>query len=175
VKNNTQTIGLYACAENNGTIASGFSGHAEGDGNLSGDLPQNFTIPAGGTLVTVAGNQTGYFFAGDTVRIVPNLPVNSPALTGTLLTSAVFGGVNTTFSLTAPINAFATSGKIVRQNTTTVSPAFSRGLGSHAEGVLTKAIGEGSHAEGFGTQAIGVDSHAEGQFPIAYGDGCLWH
>jgi len=40
---------------------------------------------------------------------------------------------------------------------------------SHAEGAATRAIGKASHAEGLATKAIGIASHAEGDPTTAYG------
>jgi len=44
------------------------------------------------------------------------------------------------------------------------------GLGSHAEGIGSKATAKGSHAEGIGTAARGIGSHTGGEGTIAQGD-----
>ena len=48
--------------------------------------------------------------------------------------------------------------------------AYANGYASHAEGQITKANGIASHAEGSFTIADGVASHAEGHYTTASGD-----
>jgi hypothetical protein len=68
-------------------------------------------------------------------------------------------------------NEFVAKNGLISQNNTTVTGSLIHGLagniasgpGSHAEGSITKAIGDYSHAEGDFTEASGNYSHAEGQ------------
>jgi hypothetical protein len=74
-------------------------------------------------------------------------------------------------------NEFVAKNGLISQNNTTVTGSLIHGLagniasgpGSHAEGSITKAIGDYSHAEGDNTQAKGNYSHAEGQETISSG------
>jgi hypothetical protein len=80
-------------------------------------------------------------------------------------------------------NEFVAKNGLISQNNTTVNGLLTitgsliqglegniaTGEDSHAEGSITKAIGNYSHAEGDNTQAKGDYSHAEGQETIASG------
>lgn len=118
VKNLTQTIGLYACAENSQTSATGYASHAEGDLTRAGLAAQAFTVAAGGTLVTIAGDVTGQFENTQPVRITPTTPGALPTVTGLIASQPVFAAGNTTFNLAAAIDLVTTGGTIVMNGNT---------------------------------------------------------
>ncbi len=153
VKNATVTLGLYACAENDRTTASGDASHAEGQLARAGNAPSSFTIAAGGTTVTIAGDVTALFTNGDNVRIAPTTPAVLPTVTRTVTSVPAFAAGNTTFSISAAIDGSTTAGSIVDSTV---------GTAAHAEGLSTIASGLHSHAEGDSCLASGADAHAEG-------------
>lgn len=163
----TKTLGLFSAALNVACTSSGDSSHAEGGTSLAGQSPVAFTIPAGGTLVTVAGDQTAQFNLSETVRILPSAPKSLPVSSGVVNSAPVFAAGNTTFNLAAPINTTTTGGTIVLSS----SAAFGRGRCAHAEGYITTAQGVTSHAEGYGSEAYGAAGHAEGAYTLSIGHG----
>jgi hypothetical protein len=121
-----QAPGLYSCAQNDQTIASGFASHAEGEKTRAGLALQNFTIPAGGTLVTIAGDVTAQFEQGVAgVRITPSVPGVLPTVSGIAASTPTFAAGNTTFNLAAPIDGATTGGTIVQSDAT--EPVLSTG------------------------------------------------
>ncbi len=183
VRNASTNPGLYACAENNGNTASGYGSHAEGNLNRAGLLPLVFTIPAGGTLVTIVGDWRGQFNNGIPCRITPSTPVAKPTVSNTINSVAAFAAGNTTFQLLAPIDLTTTGGSIVESGQTITTGGVQRGIGAHAEGVhciaqgaeshaegaVCIAYGPGAHAEGGITTAFGIQAHSEGESTLAYG------
>lgn len=121
------------------------------------------SIPAGGTLVTLAGNQTANFLLNQQISITPLSPVYLFPITRLVASLPVFAAGNTTFNLDSAIDA------------TTVSADFGnsqgKGYASHAEGINTIARGPGSHSEGRNTTADGPACHTEGIGTFAFGDG----
>lgn len=160
VKNATLTLGLYACAENDQTIASADASHAEGQFSRAGNTPSSFTIAAGGVTVTIVGDVTALFGNGDRVGILPTAPATLPVVSRFVASVPAFAAGNTTFDLDALIDPTTTAGTIVDS---------SQGLGAHAEGDASVATGPASHAENSETLASGPAAHSEGQLTIASG------
>ncbi len=165
VPNAVSARGLYSCAENSLTIASGYASHAEGEATRAGMPASNFTISAGGTLVTIAGDVRGKFTNGVTCRITPSAPAVLPTLSRTINSVPAFAAGNTTFQISAAIDASTVSGSVVEAGQT----AFDRGYTAHAEGALCIAQGAESHAEGASCVALGPAAHAEGGITYALG------
>ena len=122
--------------------ATGESSVAIGGGQIAGTGVFPFTIPAGGTLVTITGvDATSDFTNGDSVAIIPSSPAVAPAPTGLTVASVpVFAAGDTTFNLSGPIDATTTAGDIADTN---------MGVGAVAVG-------------GAGNQAIGDNSSIVG-------------
>jgi len=115
--NNTNNPGLYSCAENDLTTSTGFASHAEGELVRAGLPLQIFTIPAGGTLITIAGDVRSQFERGVIgVRITPSTPAIKTTINGVVNSDPTFGTGNTTFNLAAPIDGVTTGGSIVQSD-----------------------------------------------------------
>lgn len=121
------------------------------------------SIPAGGTLVTLGGDQTANFLLNQQISITPLSPVYYFPITRVIASPPVFAAGNTTFNLDVAIDA------------TTLTADFTSSLGygyaAHAEGISTIAKGPGSHAEGQNTRADGPSCHSEGVSTYAFGVG----
>ena len=163
----TKSYGSFAAAANISCVASGNGAHAEGGSSRAGQLPNTFTIPAGGTLVTIAGDQRAQYDIGETVRIVPFAPKALPARSGVILDVPAFSAGNTTFNLTAPIDTTTTAGEIVECSLV----GFGRGQFAHSEGRSCIAEGFCSSAKGATSLAYGVAGTAEGAFGWSFGHG----
>ena len=115
-------------------IATGESSVAIGSGQTAGSGVFSFTIPAGGTLVTIAGDATADFQDTDPVAILPVTPKVTISPTGLTVASVpTFDGTNTTFNLSAPIDGTTTGGEIADTVLGTNSAAVG-GAGNHTLG-----------------------------------------
>ena len=119
--------------------------------------------------------------------ITGSLTVNGPLITTGGITGSLSGtssfAISSSYSLDSDLldgkdsSTFATTGSNQFNGNQTITGSLIQGLAgniatgedSHAEGSITKAIGNYSHAEGDNTQAKGDYSHAEGQETIASG------
>ena len=138
--NNVSMPGLYSCAENDSTIASGYASHAEGKGTRAGLALQNFTIPAGGTLVTIAGDVRDQFEQGQpSVRITPVTPAAGATVSRIVASAPAFAAGNTTFNLSAAIDGTTTAGTIVQSDSAAPDNAFGT---VPAGGVLVTIAGD---------------------------------
>jgi hypothetical protein len=123
-------------------VATGNSSVAIGSGQKAGAGSFSFTIAAGGTLVTIAGDVTSFFQNGDGVAVFPTTPtVSTAATTGiTVASPPVFGGVDTTFNLSAPIDGVTTAGTIADTTIGAGSVAIG-GTGNQAIGGSSSIVG----------------------------------
>lgn len=88
---------------------------------LSIDVPaQKFTIAAGGTTVSIAGDQTGSYLNGDAVTLTPTAPVAGAPTTKTITSVPIFAAGFTTFSIDSAIDATTTAGTISDDSDTNV-------------------------------------------------------
>lgn len=109
------------------SAATAPNARAYGQGCTAGTTPQAFTIPAGGVLVTIAGDVTEWFANGDPVRI---LPTGKRPVTRSIASPPTFGGGSTTFNLNAALNLTSTGGTLVD---TAIGPGSSAiGIGAFA-------------------------------------------
>lgn len=163
--------GLYSFANGASNTASGSASHAEGIGTTSqstgthsegistiaGLAELAFTIPAGGTLVTIPGDVTGNFPFGSTnpsiQNITPTTPAAGPMVSAAVADCPIFDGVNTTFNLTAPIDGTTTGGTIIDSQ---------GGAGAHADGGGSQALGPFSCATGAGGRSYAVGQYSQG-------------
>lgn len=139
--NGGQAFGAESFAAAVGS-ATGDGSVGIGDGAKAGTGPFVFTIPAGGTLVTIAGvDATTDFTNGDPVAILPITPKFAAAPTGITVASVpVFAAGNTTFSISAPIDATTTGGEIADTNVGTQSVAIG-GVGNQSLGDASSIVG----------------------------------
>lgn len=154
-KNATKVIDLNKVnathAEGRVTVANGVGSHTEGVGTLAGYAPSVIDHITGTDPITVyiLGDVRIQFSGTETVLFNTedgNFFINDLSFDGTYTTFVVTGG---------PVDA------------TTVVTFQWQGVGAHAEGSFTKALGEGSHAEGKNTKASAYMAHAEGAYTIA--------
>ena len=150
----------FSHAEGTGCISNGQASHSEGSLCRSGNIARTFTVAAGGTIITIAGNVTSEFTNGNTVIVDPVTPIVKPRATAVVSSVPAFAAGNTTFSISAALNPYTTGGLIVDSSVS---------IGSHAEGISTIASGLAAHAEGNTNTASGISSHAEGQNNTASG------
>lgn len=83
---------------------------------------QKFTIAAGGTTVSIAGDQTGAYANGSTVTLTPTTPAVLPPVTHTITSVPVFAAGFTTFSIDSPIDATTTAGTIGSATNVPITP-----------------------------------------------------
>jgi hypothetical protein len=171
-----------AHAEGGDNVASAEDAHAEGNENRVGDVPADFSVAAGGVTVTIVGDVRQFFVQAHRVTVWSTVPGGLPSVVRTVATLPAFGGVNTTFDLSAAIDVVTTAGKIVDaqrgfaghvegwQNIVVCGTADHSG--GHAEGALTRVYGPYGHAEGGGPIVYGDSGHAEGEFTTAGGTDC---
>ena len=141
-------------------VATGNSSVAIGSGQKAGAGSFAFTIPAGGTLVTIAGDVTQFFQNGDSVSIFVTTPGIIPSPTGISVASPpIFGGVDTTFNLSAPIDGVTTAGDIA-DTTLGASSVAIGGSGNQTIGDSSSIVGGISNL----TNATATASRAGGKF-----------
>jgi hypothetical protein len=111
--------GVDAFAFGGAAVALGLTAQATGIDSLAvgpnkaGDGVFSFTVAAGGTTVTIPGDVTDFFNNGDPLAIVPATPkFLASVLSLTVASVPAFGGVDTTFDLSAPIDGTTTAGFI---------------------------------------------------------------
>jgi hypothetical protein len=155
----------------NSNVASGFESTVGGGvANLCGNNPSTFHIVAGGTLVTIAGDVTTKFTVGDGVAIQPSAAGSGATTSLSVASVPAFGGVNTTFNLSGPIDTTTTVGTIVD----TIMGAQSTvggGAGNNAAGV-NSTVGGGSSNIAVGQYATvggGIDNLATGNLTTVGG------
>ena len=155
--------GAYSHAEGSSTNASGFGSHAEGSGSATFTSKlygaKNNTITSG--VFQLTGDVTAEFAPGN--RLYYN-SATYPDNTSFVVDTSVFGGVNTTITLT---NSGITDSNFVVGSldyayTSWGGNSLSSADGGHAEGYYTNAVADWSHAEGYQTQTFARYSHAEG-------------
>ena len=134
--------GAAAHVEGTGNRVDGESAHAEGERNAVGSAPQPGTLAAGGTTITMVGDQTFLFpfnAGGGPVILEPTAPVAGPPATVTVIDCPVWNsGTNeTTFTLSAPIDVTTTGVNVSLANW---------GRAAHAEGVGHLVLGAASSA-----------------------------
>ena len=141
-------------------VASGNSSVAIGSGQEAGTGSFGFTIAAGGTLVTISGDATQFFQNGDPVAIFATSPGPIASPTGiTVASPPVFGGVDTTFDLSAPIDSVTTAGFIADTALGANSVAIG-GVGNQTIGGSSSIVGGESNL----TNATATASRAGGKF-----------
>ena len=155
--------GDYSHAEGSSTNALGFGSHAEGSGSFTGisklyGVKFN-TITSG--VFQLAGDVTAVFAPGN--RLYYNSAAN-PDNTTFVVDTSVFGGVNTTITLT---NTGITDSNFIVGSLDYPYSGWNGNQqsvadGGHAEGFYTTAVADWSHAEGYQTQTFARYSHAEG-------------
>ena len=162
--------GNYSHAEGSAVTASGFASHAEGSGSATlakGLYGAKFnTITSG--VFQLAGDVTAIFAPGN--RLYYNSAAY-PDNTSFVVDTSVFGGVNTTITLT---NTGITDSNFVVGSLDYLYTSWggnqpSSADGGHAEGFYTTAVADWSHAEGSQTQTFARYSHAEGDGTQANG------
>jgi hypothetical protein len=166
---NTQANGNSSHAEGSDTIASGSISHAEGD-----------TTQANGYSSHAQGTNT--IAQGDVSHAEGNLTQangfvshaegsNTIAQGGGSHAEGGYTQANGDWSHAEGVETIASDYASHAEGDTTISS----GSGSHAEGVGTIASGRGSHAEGIATIAIGEYSHAGGAGSTASGSTSFVH
>jgi hypothetical protein len=162
--------GAYSHAEGSSTNASGFGSHAEGSGSFTSTSTlygvKSNTITSG--VFQLAGDVTAVFAPGN--RLYYNSAAY-PDNTTFVVDTSVFGGVNTTITLT---NTGITDSNFVVGSLDYLYTSWggnqpSSADGGHAEGFYTTAVADWSHAEGSQTQTFARYSHAEGDGTQANG------
>ena len=114
-----------------------------------------FTTSAGGTVVTLPGDQSLYLLAGQTVGLRPLIPTVGATVSRSIAAVAVVGG-NTQVTLSSAIDATSTSGVFSLGNT--VSKNGSNGIAAAAS-VLGQVTGlQVASNEVTGNAATGVSS-----------------
>jgi hypothetical protein len=162
--------GNYSHAEGSAVTASGFASHAEGSGSATlakGLYGAKFnTITSG--VFQLAGDVTAIFAPGN--RLYYNSAAY-PDNTSFVVDTSVFGGVNTTITLTnTGINDSSfIVGSLDYSYSSWAGNQQSVADGGHAEGWYTNAVADWSHTEGFTTQTFGRYAHAEGYRTQAIG------
>ena len=158
--------GDYSHAEGSSTNASGFGSHAEGSGSFTSTSrlygAKNNTITSGVfQLPDLFGDVTADFAPGN--RLYYNSAAY-PDNTSFVVNTSVFGGVNTTITLTNTgiTDSNFVVGSLDYSFTSWGGNQPSSADGGHAEGYYTTAVADWSHAEGFQTQTFARFSHAEG-------------
>ena len=188
------TVGEYATAEGDGTVASGIAAHAEGEGttasgrcshaegsdttaNGQNSHAEGLYSEAVGTASHAEGELVYAFgYASHAEGRGSNLmpaTITKDSTADEIL--AAWGEEDTTHFLLAKgnsshaegFNTLALGSQAHSEGAYTVASASA----SHAEGDFTVASGMGAHAEGGETTASGYYSHAEGEVTSAVGDG----
>jgi hypothetical protein len=142
--------GAASHVEGTGNDARGESAHAEGERNLIGYSPSPATLTAGGTTITMVGDQTFLFpfgASGGSVILEPTAPVAGPPVTATVIDCPVWssGPNETTFTLSAPIDGTTTGVNVSLPNW---------GRAAHAEGLGHLVLGAASSAKGIAATAL---------------------
>jgi hypothetical protein len=186
------TIGQYAFAEGNVTIASGFASHAEGQnttafGKCSHAEGQNTTAFGNyshveGQNAIAFGNYShaegqGYkatlFFTGDanatTYTFTSDVVVTS-AVNKIIKYNDVYAKITAYSDSTITLDKTLSSEALNSTRVYLISSGLALGDYSHTEGDRTLATGIASHAEGALTEASGDYSHAEGNDTTASGN-----
>jgi hypothetical protein len=150
--------GAASHVEGTGNNARGESAHAEGERNLVGYSPQPATLTAGGTTITMVGDQTFQFpfgAAGGPVILEPTAPVAGPPVTVTVIDCPVWssGPNETTFTLSAPIDVTTTGVNVS-------VPTW--GQSAHAEGAAHVVLGAWSNAKGIRADALSDNTMCHG-------------
>jgi hypothetical protein len=150
--------GAAAHVEGTGNRVDGESAHAEGERNTVGSAPQPGTLAAGGTTITMVGDQTFLFpfsAGGGPVILEPTAPVAGPPATVTVIDCPVWNsGTNeTTFTLSAPIDGTTTGVNVSLPNW---------GRSAHAEGGFHLVLGAASSAKGLGATALSSNTMCHG-------------
>jgi hypothetical protein len=158
----TTAFGSASFSEGYQTLALGDSSHAEGYQTIAGYKALTATSVVAG-VVTISDNvdYSSEFTSGTVL-----LNNQFYTYTGTSYSAPNFFINLSNFSVTIPLVSVA----VVDYNNFNSPLAYiSEGDHSHAEGILTRALGPASHAEGQFTNSMGKVSHAEGELTSAYG------
>jgi len=142
--------GAASHVEGTGNRVDGESAHAEGERHTVGNSPQPATLAAGGTTITMVGDQTFLFpfgAAGGSVILEPTAPVAGPPVTATVIDCPVWssGPNETTFTLSAPIDGTTTGVNVSLPNW---------GRAAHAEGLGHLVLGAASSAKGIAATGL---------------------
>jgi hypothetical protein len=158
-----EAYGDYSLAEGGETQAYGNYSHAEGYGAKTGWRIFPVTSVSNGLItITGLGDISGEFFN----EIFLFSPLNIYTLS-----SSTYDGTSVLIQLNdTSINQGDWVAPRYGTNNPNATIAEEFGIGSHAEGINTQAIGEYSHAEGADSISFGSASHAEGSQTIAFGD-----
>lgn len=158
----TTAFGSASFSEGYQTLALGDSSHAEGYQTIAGYKALTATSVVAG-VVTISDNvdYSSEFTSGTAL-----LNNQFYTYTGTSYSAPNFFINLSNFSVTIPLFPVI----VVDSNNYNSPLAYiSEGDHSHAEGILTRALGPASHAEGQFTNSMGNVSHAEGELTLAYG------
>jgi hypothetical protein len=165
----TITIGDNSHAEGSGNVTVGEFSHTEGQNTLTGYRTPNaidsFTVP---TLVGGFSSEITFPFPGDYTSYYPSSTggymIYDDFTYGYFVfigSSSYDGNYTTLFFNSVPTGSFISYIAVTANN--------NFGLGAHAEGYFTTAVGQLSHTEGYLTISEGGFSHAEGLRTITLG------
>ena len=161
-------INSYAHAEGDGTLATGWASHTEGNAtaaNGSYAHAEGDGTKAIGTESHAEGQQTianGSASHAEGSNSIAN-GYNSHSEGNKTISLATGSHAEGYYTLASGSGAHA-EGVGHNENERTIAS----GEASHAEGYCTKALGSHAHAEGLNTEAKNDDSHAEGYYTKAY-------
>lgn len=172
-------VGSWSHDEGLGSQTIAAYSHAEGRACMTGGPVYAFTVPAGGTALTIPGDATR-LLNGSTPPFFPTLQVSVPgpgalpSRTRNVYLSAFTydSGLNiTTITLSQSIDGSSTHGFIFNEDIGNFSHAegyttTATGIAAHSEGKETSAVGDFSHAEGMGTVASGSAQHVSGMYNL---------
>jgi|WetSurMetagenome_2_1015567.scaffolds.fasta_scaffold38239_4 hypothetical protein len=128
---------------------------------------QKFTIAAGGTTVSIAGDQTGSYLNADTVTLTPTAPVAGAPVTKTITSAPTFAAGLTTFSIDSAIDATTTAGTISDNSNTNV-PITPKSTGVVLiSGVVTAINSSGASVNVTATVHVNGDAVPAGTFSSA--------
>lgn len=173
----------FATGENN--IANGLDSRVGGSGSRTGNLARAFTVPAGGTTITIVGDVTAEFANGSAFNVIrPSIPVVKDLVRRTISSVPVFAAGNTTFAISVAIDGTTTGGFIVDElsgqtasaegvNCVALAQAKSWGNNNQATGNQSTAWGVSCTASGATSSAFGLFCQAKGTYSIAFGNATI--
>ena len=167
--NRTTASGLDSHAEGGGCIALGCGSHAEGLQTIAGGqyMLKPISIDTDTKKITFDTTYEGHSAAFSKLKEGTKLHAMTTKYNNYAILFTVVSIDTTNNSIVVEGNF--TDYTIGQEIVIIDEPLNNNASASHAEGYLTKAMGDYSHAEGEGTTASGYISHAEGSGTIASG------
>jgi hypothetical protein len=163
----TKSIGNASHSEGRQTTASGYASHSEGfDTKAIGERShsEGYLTIAYGSVSHAEGSETNALgnVSHSEGQETISIGIASHAEGSGTITSGDSSHAEGWCSVTFGPSSHAEGGDI----SALISGGTTYGIGSHAEGMLTKTFGYGSHAEGYGTVTDGDYQHAQGMWNV---------